>query len=466
MGDVKNQWRLLICGLIGVVLVLCLVLGLQARARMHKKQTLHSRKDFNDFDRWMQMTPRFLAAGGGHAYYVDDKLPNPPIILVVFAPFSWLPPAEAQLAWALCKAPLIVGIVGMAVALARRGAGFEAGSWKVPWLLAGLAWFWPVIGDIQQGQTNLLMLLPLTLGLWLAQDGCMRGMARGGGRDLAAGILIALAIAIKVTPLIFLIYFLGRQRWGVVAGILVGLVLWLLLVPGALFGWQRNLVWLAGWMQVMIMPYVAQGSVDYYSGQSIASLVSRLLRQVPVFINHSGTSVYVNVVDWPEPLVRWIIRGVLGVMGLVGMGWLWRNRPRAAGVEQEGRGVARQYLLETAAVAVFMLWASERTWVPHYVALGLALAAVATVAGDREMPARIRSWALAALGFAAAAMVLTSDLNKLLFGPDGGEYVKTFGVCLWPALGLVLVILAAGWRPKTMAVSGSDGGLGRRAKKQ
>ena len=41
----------------------------------------------NDFDRWMIMTPAFVH---GHADYVNDQLPTPPISLLVLAPFTWL----------------------------------------------------------------------------------------------------------------------------------------------------------------------------------------------------------------------------------------------------------------------------------------------------------------------------------------------------------------------------------------
>jgi alpha-1,2-mannosyltransferase len=296
------------------------------------------------------------------------------------------------------------------------------------------------MGDIQEGQTNLVMLCPLTVGLWLAQAGRPRG--GDGGKEWVAGILIALAAAIKVTPIVFLAYFLLTRRWRVVGGIVLGLGLWLVLVPGLLFGFGQNLHWLESWARVMIFPYVAQGHVEYFSGQSVASFVSRLLRHVPAFENHAGAAVFVNVVDWSAGVVKWIIRGLLLGAGLAGAGWILarrrrREHGRAGG--DAGTLAARAYLVEIGAVAAFMLWASERTWVPHYVSLVLTLAAVACVAAGGSTNTRQRlAWV--ALSVAAVALMLTSDLNKA-FGPDAFDYFKTFGICLGPSVLLVGVLL-------------------------
>src|SRR6185436_2858530 len=57
----------------------------------------------NDFDRWMIMTPQFIHEGAG---YVDDRLPTPPITLMVLAPFTALSRPLAQFVWVCVKLPL------------------------------------------------------------------------------------------------------------------------------------------------------------------------------------------------------------------------------------------------------------------------------------------------------------------------------------------------------------------------
>src|SRR5439155_12103029 len=57
----------------------------------------------NDFDRWMMLTPGFIA---GDADYVDDLLPTPPVSLLILAPFTALSRANAQFVWVFAKLPL------------------------------------------------------------------------------------------------------------------------------------------------------------------------------------------------------------------------------------------------------------------------------------------------------------------------------------------------------------------------
>ena len=270
------------------------------------------------------------------------------------------------------------------------------------------------------------MLLPLTAGLYLAQS------ARPATR-LLAGVLVALAICIKVTPLIFLAYLLWRRRWWEVLGIGVGLVLWLWLVPAAVFGWERNARWLDEYCHIMIVPYVAHGTVKYYFGQSLPSFLTRLLRHVPAFDTHGQAPVFVNVVDLPEGVANWIVRGVLGTIALAGIWWMRDplrnlNSPR--------------YVIELGCVAVFMVWASQQSWVPHYVSMILALTGAAMVLSSAQEPAVARRRAGRALVASFGLMFMTSDVGKL-FGPDGGEYVRTVGVCIWACLLLIVATVTS-----------------------
>ena len=76
-------------------------------------------------------------------------------------------------------------------------------------------WWLPVILDMQEGQTNFLALLPLVAALYVAQRGT-------SASDALAGLLIGLAIAVKVTPVVFAAYFFWKRRWVVAASALGG----------------------------------------------------------------------------------------------------------------------------------------------------------------------------------------------------------------------------------------------------
>ncbi len=416
------QRRLALAVLIAAAL-LTLIVALQARQRMIQKQRTHSTADINDFERWMRMVPKFIYH---HASYIDDSFPTPPVTLMVFAPLTRLSVPNAQFVWVVCKlAFCLIIFFTLRHAVERTGVPLK----PLAWLLILAVWLWPVLGDMQEGQTNLLMLTPLALGLTLAQ-------VDHRPAQWLAGLLIALAICIKVTPVIFLLYFLWKRRGGIVTGIVAGMGIWLLAVPALAFGWRQNLRWLEQWTQIMILPYVMQGRVQYFVGQSVPSFLSRLLRHVPAFYYHvqgGKQAQYVNLLRLPAPVSDWIIRTILTAVGVSGLWWARRRLPTLR---------RRRYWLETGAVAIFELWASPRTWVPHYVTLVIPLFAVAMVLSDPRQTLRMRTWAIGALGAAAMLMFLTTDVGKV-FGPYGHDWLLTFGVSLWASVLLVAVIFAA-----------------------
>ena len=82
-------------------------------------------------------------------------------------------------------------------------------------------------------------------------------------------MLIGLAIAVKVTPVVFATYLeapLGGGRVGHRRGRVRSLA-----VPAMVFGWDQNLRWLHQWGGIMIVPYVTHGTVVYAMSQSFGS---------------------------------------------------------------------------------------------------------------------------------------------------------------------------------------------------
>src|SRR4029453_5573344 len=151
----------------------------------------------NDFDRWMIMTPAFLH---DRVDYVDDLLPTPPITLMAFAPFTRLSRPSAQFAWASVKLVLVCLVFALATGMVAR-TGIRLTTPALLLIVSG--WWLAVVVDMQEGQTNFLALLPLIAGLALAQR-------ESRWFDTAAGGLIGLGVAVKVTPVVFVAYFAWR----------------------------------------------------------------------------------------------------------------------------------------------------------------------------------------------------------------------------------------------------------------
>ncbi len=425
--------------ILAVGLILTLVMAFQAHMRQQKKERTHSTAQVNDFDRWTVLVPQFL---NQHRNYTSDSFPNPPVTLLAFAPLMKLSPPDAQFAWVCCKFLFCLIIFASLLNLIRQ-SGVLLSEYAI--LLILWVWLWPVLGDMQEGQTNLLMLAPLAAGLWTVQG-------RRLWQTQLGGVLIALAVCIKVTPIIFLIYFAWKREWRVTTGILLGLVLWLLIVPGLAFGWNQNLLWLGQWVHIMILPYVRGGHVQYFVGQSVPSFLSRLIRHVPAFHYHAPGSPawrhqYINLLSLPANVSDWLIRIFLMIIGICGLGWAAKKLPMLK---------SRRYALEIGAVATFELWASPRTWVPHFVTLAMALFAVAMVMSDPLMTAKLRRRAAVTLAMAGFLMFMTTDVGKI-FGHNGHRWLLTFGVSLWGAVLLMWTIFtAAGRLPEISPAPGTD----------
>jgi hypothetical protein len=379
----------------------------------------------NDFDRWMLMTPAFVH---GHADYVNDRLPTPPLTLLILAPFTSLSRPAAQFAWVCLKLPLAWMVFAFALAIVRR-CGVRLTVSATALVLAG--WWLPVVLDMQEGQTNFVALLPLMAGLYLAQD-------ERRWSDVGAGLLVGLAIAVKVTPAIFAAYFLWKRRWMVALCAVAGVAIWSLAVPAAVFGWQQNLRWLREWAGIMIVPYVTRGTVVYAMSQSFGSFALRLFSAVPVFETSRDGIVrghYMNLFAVSTEAVFQIVRGTMIAVAIGGLVWTRRRLDTLR---------SPRYLLEIGAVAAFMLWFSERTWVHHYVSFILTLCAAAAIVSDAAQPLRTRRVTSAALMLFAIVTLGASEAGRI-FGPDGVDWAKGVGVFLWPSV-LVTVAATCRWR--------------------
>jgi hypothetical protein len=141
----------------------------------------------------------------------------------------------------------------------------------------------PVIGDLKHGNINIFILLLVM--------GSLYSFSRG--RDRLSGVLLALAIACKVTPALLVVYFLWKRSWNVLIGCGIGLVLFFFIIPSLAFaiqrgslveGWSQNWTALTSWVEKMIVPFLVHGEVwSERENQSLPGLLTRLLSHSPSF---------------------------------------------------------------------------------------------------------------------------------------------------------------------------------------
>lgn len=377
------------------------------------------------FLRWRAMIHEAFA--GGNVYVGVHEYPNPPVMAVVLKPFADLPPLAGALAWFYAKVLMAVLACVWVFRLVGPGMTDRAKG------LAVLLSLQPLLGDLSHNNVNIFILFLVAACLELYRR----------GRDTGAGLVLGLAIACKVTPLLFVAYFGWKRSWRVLAATAAGLVLWLALVPGAVFGFERNAELLTDWFKLMVRPALVENRVtSEHPNQSIPGVVYRLLTRSPSFLEYPDNiptpAAFHNLADIGVANARRLVQGCLVAFGLVVVALC-----RAPRGERSGP----RFAAECALIVLGMLLFSERTWKHHAVTLVLPFAVLTTWLFAPETAPRTRR-ALAAV-LAAVALLTTvpgalpeaaADL-ALVYGTHAAAFLLLTGavvarlVALRPAAG-------------------------------
>jgi hypothetical protein len=104
--------------------------------------------------------------------------------------------------------------------------------------------------EFSRGQVGVLMLLAITFGIYLAVN----------KRDFKAGLCLAFPAAVKLFPPFLLIYPFWRRQWRMAAGVMAGLILFLVIIPGIALGPNRTIELYHVWLQVLAEPALGHGS--------------------------------------------------------------------------------------------------------------------------------------------------------------------------------------------------------------
>ena len=196
----------------------------------------------------------------------------PPTLATLLIPLTPLPQRAAAGVWYLFSLGcLLLGLRALRRALATPGPFL--GRELVPLALIAL----PASSALLRGQVS-----PLLLGLlglaWLELE---------REHELRAGVLVALAAAIKLTPGLVLLGFAADRRWRACVGFALGAFLWLVLVPLPWLGLSGTHAALRDYVPRVILP-AAQRPEDPHLGLqpnlhigTNQSLTSQALRRLP-----------------------------------------------------------------------------------------------------------------------------------------------------------------------------------------
>jgi energy-coupling factor transporter transmembrane protein EcfT len=353
MRSVWNRLSAITPRQFGVALALVIV----AVSIQYTVKVLDLRNGKQDRSAILRWREQLLQLDSGDNIYEHFTYPNPPIMAMMLRPLAELPPIAGALTWYYLKVALAV----LSFALIVRMIGTEEQpfpTWAIG--LAVLLSLRTILSDLTHGNVNLLIMFLVIASLF----------AYRSKWDVSAGIVLALAIACKVTPALFVGYWIWKRAWRAIAGCGIGLILFFFVFPSLYLGWSENLELLTSWFRQMVLPYVVGGNVTTdHPNQSLPGLVFRLLTFSPSFstyINDIYTPVeYCNWLSLSPQVAGWIVKACMATfVGLVV--WVCRT---PTGDRRDWRMPA-----EAAIIILGMLLFSERTWKHHCVTLALPFA--------------------------------------------------------------------------------------------
>lgn len=426
-----GRFRAAFLGALAIVLV---VMSLKYAAKVSKPGDT-GQQSRSAFLRWRTMILDVF--DGTNVYTGKNEYPNPPVMAIILWPFAALPPVTGAMTWfyakvlmAVLAAVWVFRLVGTASrereqpeeppAAHARGSPEVPDPAKAAAILLALP---ALMGDLSHNNINIFILFLIAACLELYRRGC----------DSASGLVLGLAIACKVTPLLFLAFFIWKRAWRVVVGCAVGLVLWLAVVPGLAFGWDRNTELITDWYKLMVERPVVKGEITTeHPNQALPGFVYRLFTHSPSFIVYAKTpqgdiptpGEYHNLTDIGRPAAWWVVKGLTAAFALVVV--LLCRAPRP---ERQGW----RFAAECGLIVLGMLLLSERTWKHHTVTLLLPAAALA-YSVTLDLPRRVR-------GFVVGALILAGVLMAVpgLFGNRAADLALVYGTHT-----IALLLLTAG----------------------
>lgn len=331
--------------------------------------------------------------------------------------------------------------------LLERELGLDAATRGVALLWALLILSDYLGRDLNDCGPGAILLLCFTLAL----------RAQLEGRARACGFWLALAVAWKTTPLLFLPYLLLKRAWASAAWLLLFTLLWLLL-PGLLIGWETLLAgyrdWLERLLRIASSPDLSLIGFEppRHQNQSLRALFARYLQGYaadhPIHRDYdlSQHPLFVQFLSLAPPWPARLYQGAVLALGLL-FAWLFR-RPWAATPPQ-------RRLAEWSALPIVAALLSPLAWLHHFaVALPALWLSLAILAQRRQgAGAQLAAGVIALVAFVLQRDLLQRDLSvvELSYKLDAMAMMLLVGFALWQA---------DRWRPGTGAAPSRSPAVG------
>ena len=421
-----------IAGMAGLFVLVGVVIGVQAAY----KAGFSNSEDAGEKARWNDLRVFY---GAGRIVFQDVNLYTTPVSpegrYYIYPPFLA----------AACAAPAALGwrpfvIMWVAGSLAALGAaalmcaktvrpGAKGAGLVALGLLSLALCARPVLCDFQNGQANCLTFFFTAASLLLFVK----------RRDAASGLVMAIAASMKMTAAIFLPYFLFKGAYRVAAGMVLGLVFTLVLLPMLAFGPARAARLYSSLYDKMVEPFASVTDAPHvYSeaGQSLRAAANRYLSDTDA-AHHAPYEVKVNFVNLsPDAVWKIVLAGCAALAAASAF------CARANPADESRRHLIA---LELGAVLLLMLVVSPVTRKAHFVGLLLPCCACANYVLLFKRDSRRGLSRAVLLAATLAAFALFNLTSPGIVGREASVFLQALSIfffaaiVLWAAICFVLV---------------------------
>lgn len=380
----------------------------------------------NDFLAYHQAA-RACLDGDLHTAYDHPEKPYqyPPSLAALIVPLGLLSYRAALAIWILML--LVLFLVTFRSLDEVLGAPVKGIDKMMGLLLA----FRLLQSDFANSNANTLVLALVVLGF----------LAVRRDRAVLGGLLLSLAAAIKVFPILLAPWLLYKKRFRLSLSFLGGLVLWGCLVPGAIVGPRDTLTCYERWLGDMGGPSAGVAEAPelergaYVAGQSLRTFWFHLLRETDASA-HDDDIFTVHVAHLSMTTVENVYRVTGGLLLLAGLWIFWR------------RGHARLFSGPEIALALLLaVVLSPLARKAHFVMIWPAAVLAFSIARVSRGPRRRLLH-----GAWIAALLLVVFTSPGALGPWLSKRVMAFAPLTWASLLLAAVVVVpplAGWRGRT-----------------
>ena len=237
----------------------------------------------------------------------------PPFFLLLFLPIWVLPHSAAVYCWYWMNLAAIY-FSGSVVGRGLKQIARAPVKIRLALLISFLAVFKYLLMGIRYGNIHLLIVCLLFGAFYLVLK----------RRDKTAGLLMALAITIKVFPIFTVPYFLIRKKWRFLAATVCFAVVFNL-IPAFYFGFGANFKLLGDWYRHVVVEsefHEAQGPLNF----SLKGQIERSFSQID-YTARIADAPYrnVNVLALPENQVTWLWKAAAAFFLIFTLFILWNS---------------------------------------------------------------------------------------------------------------------------------------------